>query len=105
MKHVFDFISAVTLRWKKTMAHLFSTSGEKWLDVQQRKKNTTPLQIKKLKKHWLAWIFIILLALILLAVGSLFYILRDLPSPRSLGTGENFPVSSQIFDRNGVLLY
>src|SRR5258708_15204447 len=105
MKHVSDFISALALRWKKTLAHLFSTSGEKWLDTQQRKKNTTPLQIKKSKKHWLVWIFIVLLTLLLIAVGSLLYILRDLPSPRSLGTGENFPVSSKIFDRNGTLLY
>lgn len=33
------------------------------------------------------------------------YLLKDLPSPQNLTSGENFAVSTQIFDRNGVLLY
>lgn len=36
---------------------------------------------------------------------SMAYILRDLPSPRRLTSGENFSVSTQIFDRHGKLLY
>ena len=32
-------------------------------------------------------------------------LLRELPSPRNLTSSENFAVSSQIFDRNGKLLY
>ncbi len=45
------------------------------------------------------------LGLMILMIGGLLYILRDLPSPTKLGSGENFAVSTQIFDRNGVLLY
>jgi len=46
--------------------------------------------------------------LILLFIGALvglFYMIKDLPSPRRLTSSENFAVSTQIFDRNGVLLY
>jgi penicillin-binding protein 1C len=32
-------------------------------------------------------------------------LMRDLPSPRRLTNTENYPVSTQIFDRNGTLLY
>ncbi len=42
---------------------------------------------------------------ILVGSAGLMYILRDLPSPRRLTSKENFAVSTQIFDRNGVLLY
>ncbi len=45
------------------------------------------------------------LAIILLAAVGLVYILRDLPSPRRLTSKDNFAVSTQIFDRNGKLLY
>ncbi len=34
-----------------------------------------------------------------------YWILKDLPSPRNLTTQNNFAVSSQIFDRDGELLY
>ncbi len=37
--------------------------------------------------------------------AAVIYILRDLPSPRRLTSKENYPVSTQIFDRNGKLLY
>lgn len=44
--------------------------------------------------------------LLLLSLGVLIvYLLRDLPSPRRLTAKENFAVSTQILDRNGVLLY
>lgn len=33
------------------------------------------------------------------------YLLKDLPSPRRLTNSDNFAVSTQIFDRNGKLLY
>lgn len=38
-------------------------------------------------------------------IVSVALLMKDLPSPRRLTTTENFPVSTQIFDRNGVLLY
>ncbi len=46
-----------------------------------------------------------LLVLFLMGFIGLVYILRDLPSPRRLTSSENFAVSTQIFDRNGILLY
>lgn len=45
------------------------------------------------------------LVLILLSVLALLYMLRELPSPRRITSSENFAVSTQIFDRNGKLLY
>ena len=47
--------------------------------------------------------FIILLFLV--GLVGLFYLMKDLPSPKRLTSTENFPVSTQIFDRQGVLLY
>jgi len=44
------------------------------------------------------------LAILAAAVGLL-YVVRDIPSPRRLTSKENFPVSTQIFDRRGALLY
>jgi 1A family penicillin-binding protein len=43
---------------------------------------------------------------ILAGLGSLsfFYVFKDLPSPTQLSRGQ-FPVSTQIFDRHGTLLY
>ncbi len=41
----------------------------------------------------------------LVGIISLVYLMRDLPSPRRLTSKENFAVSTQIFDRHGVLLY
>ncbi|MDA1079473.1 MAG: transglycosylase domain-containing protein, partial [bacterium] len=38
-------------------------------------------------------------------IAGFLYVLRDLPSPTKLQTSETYAVSSQIFDRNGVLLY
>lgn len=47
---------------------------------------------------------VVLLLILILAVGTI-YVLRDLPSPTKLTSKENFAVSTQIFDRNGTLLY
>jgi penicillin-binding protein 1C len=43
----------------------------------------------------------------ILAVGLaiLAYFVKDLPSPKNLTSQENFSVSTQIFDRNGNILY
>lgn len=54
-----------------------------------------------------AWPFIkegSLLVLLLIIMGFV-YLLKDLPSPKRLTAAENFAVSTQIFDRNGQLLY
>jgi len=54
-----------------------------------------------------AWPFIKegLLLIILISIAGLVYIMKDLPSARRLTAKENFAVSTQIFDRNGILLY
>ena len=46
-----------------------------------------------------------LLALFFSGLAIVAYLIKDLPSPRRLTSQENFAVSTQIFDRNGVLLY
>ncbi len=51
------------------------------------------------------YVLILMVTLIVSAVGGLIYISRDLPSPRTLESSERFAVSTQIFDRNGTLLY
>lgn len=52
---------------------------------------------------------LVLLALtgaLVIGMGILFWrLLSELPSPRSLTSRENFAVSTQLFDRNGALLY
>jgi 1A family penicillin-binding protein len=45
------------------------------------------------------------LAVFFTGLAILAYLIRDLPSPRRLTSQENFAVSTQIFDRNGTLLY
>ncbi len=45
------------------------------------------------------------LIILLISVFALGLLLNELPSPRRLTSEENFPVSTQIFDRNGLLLY
>lgn len=46
-----------------------------------------------------------ILAVFLASVVGIIYIMRDVPSPTRLTSSENYPVSTQIFDRNGILLY
>lgn len=86
-------------------------------------QNMTPFRLAqkkqaKLKKHTGAtlvdiWhrlrtdrLFQVAIALIFLAFAFiLIYLYKQLPSPNTLTSSENFPVSTQIFDRNGKLLY
>ncbi|MBD3279507.1 MAG: PBP1A family penicillin-binding protein, partial [Candidatus Pacebacteria bacterium] len=51
------------------------------------------------------WVRYGLILIFLASLAGLIYILRDLPSPRRLTAKENYAVSTQIFDRDGVLLY
>lgn len=44
-------------------------------------------------------------ALVLAAIIGSIFLLKDLPSPRRLTHSDNYSVSTQIFDRNGKLLY
>jgi 1A family penicillin-binding protein len=51
--------------------------------------------------------FSLLLLVLLISLGTIsyFFVFKDLPSPTKLNNPTNIPESSQIFDRNGVLLY
>lgn len=62
---------------------------------------------KQYKKFRKKRYFGILVALLIVLVGflSYYYILKDLPSPTRLNNPTAIPESSQIFDRNGKLLY
>lgn len=51
------------------------------------------------------WMRYSLVVFFLLACAGLVYVLRELPSPRRLTNQENYAVSTQIFDKNGTLLY
>lgn len=46
-----------------------------------------------------------ILALLFAGIIGLIFLLKDLPSPRRLTHSDNYAVSTQIFDRNGKLLY
>lgn len=45
------------------------------------------------------------IAVIVVGFAGLVYLMRDLPSPTTLTSPERYAVSTQIFDRNGILLY
>jgi 1A family penicillin-binding protein len=97
---------------------VFGMKSKDWQHALGEKK--TPPEVKKLRKINVprsrvgkVLLFPIyhpvgrgLAIVIFLAISlSLLYVLRDLPSPRRLTSSENYPVSTQIFDRHGKLLY
>jgi len=59
---------------------------------------------KELRKKRYFGFLVVLLALFT-GIFSYVFIIRDLPSPTRLNNPTNIPESSQIFDRNGTLLY
>lgn len=95
---------------KNRWARLFSAKQTK-----RSKKTATAAPSTKSSKRQLTeafsrypvlrWLVALTALLILLAAVAVVYVLRDLPSPTKLTSKENFAVSTQIFDRNGVLLY
>lgn len=66
--------------------------------MKKERKKKKKLEIKL---KWLIVSGVVIFVVALLAVG---YIVRNIPNPKSLTTAE-YPESSQIFDRNGKLLY
>lgn len=60
-------------------------------------------RIKKSKRN--RAIFYSILALFFAFIIGSIFLLKDLPSPRRLTHADNYAVSTQIFDRNGKLLY
>ena len=59
---------------------------------------------KKTKKGRRRWLAIVLIALMVIGIGIIIFTLFNVPSPKKLSSGE-YAQSSQIFDRNGELLY
>ncbi|HOZ02904.1 MAG TPA: transglycosylase domain-containing protein [Candidatus Woesebacteria bacterium] len=80
-------------------------------------KNIKKLNLKKIPKllgrkilQLFLWPFTGLrkwftLSFAILATIGFVYLLKELPSPTTLTSSENYAVSTQIFDRNGTLLY
>jgi len=59
--------------------------------------------VRRIKTDKLLQIALVLIVVAFLAIFV--YLYKQLPSPNNLTSNENFPVSTQIFDRNGQLLY
>ena len=78
--------------------------------TKSKKAKTSKKMPKGLKKRW-QWLLIqpwfkyAIAGLTLIIISSFVYLYKQLPSPNTLTAGENYPVSTQIFDRNGALLY
>ena len=74
--------------------------------VQKIKKGTKKKKRYKflniLQNKWFRLVALFIVAIVIMATT---YLMQQLPSPKTLTSQENFPVSTQIFDRNGVLLY
>ena len=80
----------------KKSAGFSSIGGFKWLDwIGNKWKRIRPNTTKQKVVYGLTVVIVSLL---------IWFIFKDLPSPTRLNSGA-FPVSTQIFDRNGVLLY
>ncbi|HYD34956.1 MAG TPA: transglycosylase domain-containing protein [Vitreimonas sp.] len=106
----------------KKLKKVVTDNAQRWsryFKEKQAKKNGLPISGEPIKRSSGAkrllrillfpftnrYFRYLLLILILTSLVGLIYILRDLPSPRRLTSKDNFAVSTQIFDRNGTLLY
>lgn len=93
------FAKVATQKWEKIIE-------KKTGKTQKKKQSKLHKLIKKLFFPLTnKYVRYSLLIGFLVFVSLLIYILRDLPSPRNLTSKENYAVSTQIFDRNGELLY
>lgn len=72
-----------------------------------RSKISKKIKLKKIPHRKISFVFIIAIIVFLSVSFILFYlfILRGLPDPRGLKNYKVIPVSSQILDRNGKLLF
>ena len=66
------------------------------------KKLLDPKYLRILQNKWFRIVALFLLAVFIIVTT---YLMQQLPSPKTLTSQENYPVSTQIFDRNGTLLY
>jgi 1A family penicillin-binding protein len=105
--------------WQKAWNHKAKAHHEKWIDLKtQLKRQSHPFRAWlqqhtflrtilrvmafPIRNKWARWVTLLC---VLSMMAGIVYLLRDVPSPRRLTSKENFAVSTQIFDRNGVLLY
>lgn len=100
----FIFLGDVTRRGAKLFYIIFFLPYRFIDKITSLKKFTLPRLFtpKKLKLKY--FILGILFSLIIIAVYQVYIFLKLLPSPRLIGL-INFPVSTQIKDRNGNILY
>lgn len=87
-----------------------SNKGKSWGKVSQKKtkakaKLSLPFFSNKKNGGKLKWLAILIVLFFVFSIGILIYLMKDLPSPKNLTSNDNYNVSTQIFDRNGVLLY
>jgi 1A family penicillin-binding protein len=64
-----------------------------------------PRRFWKKRAWWQKFILGIIFLVGMITIGFLAWFLRDLPSPTRLKSADALSVSTQIFDRNGTLLY
>lgn len=77
---------------EKKRNKLQKIKGRSWTAIWNRLQKSRSMQLG-------------LASLVLAILFILVYLYKQLPSPSNLTSNENFPVSTQIFDRNGQLLY
>ncbi|PIR58832.1 MAG: penicillin-binding protein [Candidatus Pacebacteria bacterium CG10_big_fil_rev_8_21_14_0_10_56_10] len=114
---------------QKLIRRAGSTAGKLWHQaglVKRRRSGTGPagrdhvrsdkrsLGSSSGRSGWLSWVLLpvrhrflrySLLLVLTAAAAGILWLLRDLPSPTKLTSGDNFAVSTQIFDRHGTLLF
>lgn len=109
-KPIYLLKSAATVR--KTLVGKFESLAQKspatkkfHITLKRAYKKAKPLLHVVSLPFKIVWIRYALLALMVAGLIGVGFLLQDLPSPTRLTSAENFAVSSQIFDRNGKLLY
>lgn len=86
----------------KSSAHKNSAQSFSKVPVNQKFVLVLKFLLLPITHPYLRYVTLFIFALGLIAIG---FLLQELPSPRRLTSSENFAVSTQIFDRNGELLY
>lgn len=92
----------------KLFGALLHKRARHWWNIREPRKYQWFFDAKRnVSRWWMSlrlWQRITIAGVFVFFVGSLIWFFHDLPSPTKLSQGE-YPVSTQIFDRNGNLLY
>jgi membrane peptidoglycan carboxypeptidase len=90
----------------KTVTDKNTTKTKRSKNKQKNSKIKIPKKLEPIVKIIGSKGFkIIALSILGFGIIAFAYLIQELPSPANLTSQENFPVSTQIFDRNGELLY